>query len=352
MGQSSSRKSVVASVDALSVLRHEMANVINGLAGMAQLLRSSQLSPEQLHWLDAIGESTKQARFLLRYSSRGGPGPTGPGRHETRLNGVRLLEQFVMAHTPAVLKAERRLLLELEPGLGDYWRVDAGLLRQLLDNLLANALKFAPEGDVLVSAMQRGGAVVIRVDDCGPGVAAADRDLIFEPGQRGGVREDIPGQGLGLALCRELAGCLRGHLHCLDAPGGGARFELVLQACRPREATRPRLAAFANVQCVLDLDPVLERIVKKMLERLGVPFGRNVYCGAKDDGLLEITIRNGGDEGLRGLAVLALQSVGTGPGRKPVSLPPPLLESSLQRALLRQVLDWRWSVSGRSGARG
>ena len=61
--------------DELSVLRHEMANVINGLAGMTELLRSSQLSPEQLHWLGAIEESAEQARFLLRCAAaNAGPG--------------------------------------------------------------------------------------------------------------------------------------------------------------------------------------------------------------------------------------------------------------------------------------
>ena len=333
--------------DELSVLRHEMANVINGLAGMAELLRSSQLSPEQLHWLGAIEESAAQARFLLRCAAVDAGPAAGRCAKLEPVSGVRLIEQAVMAHTPAMLKARRRLLLELDPGLPACWRIDTALLRQVLDNLVANAIKYARSGDILLSVRERQGAVVIRVDDEGPGVAGCQREKIFELRQRGAIGSALPGEGLGLSLSRELAGQMNGILRCVDAPGGGARFELTLRAAAiPEQAQSPGLRALSLLECRLELEPVLERIVAKMLKRL------NVRCSAGHETpgnapVLPLTIVGTDDGEVSGQPVLCLQPAAPFDDIGPVAVQPPLLESSLRRGLLRQVLAWRWALSQR-----
>ena len=338
--------------DELSVLRHEMANVINGLAGMAELLRSSQLSPEQLHWLGAIEESAEQARFLLRCDAADAGPAVERCANLKPVSGVRLIEQIVMAHTPAMLKARRRLLLELDPGLPACWRVDTALLRQVLDNLVANAFKYARCGDILLSAQERQGAVVIRIDDEGPGVAGCQREKIFEPRQRGAIGPEIPGEGLGLSLSRELAGRMNGTLRCVDAPGGGARFELSLrEAAIPERAPSPGLRALSLLDCRLGLEPMLERIVRKMLKRL------NVRCTAghappENGRVLPLTIVGADGGKLSGRPVLWLQPAAPFDDIDRVAVQPPLVESSLRRGLLRQVLVWRWALSQRGETPG
>ncbi len=105
---------------------------------------------------------------------------------------------------------------------------DADKLRRIVANLLENARKYAPDGDVLVEALQGDGSLIIRVSDEGPGVPVAERERIFERfvqlDQSSTRRQG--GTGLGLHLCRQLADLLDATLAVEDAEGGGARFVL------------------------------------------------------------------------------------------------------------------------------
>lgn len=105
---------------------------------------------------------------------------------------------------------------------------DADALSVALSNLLDNALRYAtPTGEVRISIEQRPGELRAHVDDTGPGVPAGQREAIFAPYARGsGTHSD--GAGLGLAITKRIAEQHGGHLEVGDAPGGGARFTLVL----------------------------------------------------------------------------------------------------------------------------
>ncbi len=109
-------------------------------------------------------------------------------------------------------------------------RGDAEALSVALSNLLDNALRYAtPEGRVTLSLERRADEVRTHVDDTGPGVPGAEREAILAPYARGSdARGD--GAGLGLAITRRIAVQHSGRLEVGDAPGGGARFTLVLPA--------------------------------------------------------------------------------------------------------------------------
>ncbi|TQF13122.1 HAMP domain-containing histidine kinase [Myxococcus llanfairpwllgwyngyllgogerychwyrndrobwllllantysiliogogogochensis] len=118
------------------------------------------------------------------------------------------LSQLVMqAVEGARAEAERRgMLIRLDaPGPAEA-SFDAGGLRQAVDNLLSNALKFSPEGgEIHVRLMREGGRYQVRVADLGPGIPQAEREAVFEPFHR--VLDDVhtSGTGLGLAIVREVA---------------------------------------------------------------------------------------------------------------------------------------------------
>jgi len=337
----------------LSMLRHELANVVSGLAGMTQLLKSSRLEPEQLHWLEAIEESTAQARFLLGTTSSERRSSASPDHQPQPVNGVRLLEQATMAHTPAVLRTGGRLLLELSTGLSTYWRVEARILRQVLDNLLANAVKFAPGTDILLSAQDRDDSIVLFLQDGGSGVPPELREQIFETGDRGVGFADIPGSGMGLALCRELVARMNGTIACDRAAGGGAGFEVVLGSASFQERYPTRsFTALSGLHCCLELEPCLERIIGKMLERLGVSW--SIGRGGQPSGAGRLVLAIGTVRGssLPRPSHLLVQPVNEAEGVSRLQLPPPVLESALHRALLRQVLAWRWAVNSPGEAPG
>ena len=108
-------------------------------------------------------------------------------------------------------------------------RADKTSLERAVRNLLDNAERHGG-GVRAVTVEQRDGAVLVMVDDDGPGVPAEDRERIFERFTRGAhaARRSLPGAGLGLAIVGETAARHGGAAWCADAPGGGARFTLAL----------------------------------------------------------------------------------------------------------------------------
>jgi signal transduction histidine kinase len=122
--------------------------------------------------------------------------------------------------------------------------VDSGRIGQVLENVVANAIKYAPEGPVVIGARVEGDWLVATVDDDGIGIPEAERRLVLEPFHRAGnVRESrIPGTGLGLYICRRLIEAHGGELRILDRPDGRAgtriAFSLPVLPNRGRDTGR------------------------------------------------------------------------------------------------------------------
>jgi len=120
-------------------------------------------------------------------------------------------------------------------------RLDAGALRQVLLNLLDNAVKYGPEGQrIRVAAERLNGFCRIRVEDQGPGVPPGERDRIWEPFQR--LQRDetaaVAGTGIGLSVVRELTVLQGGRCWVEEGPDGGARFVVELPAAGTDSAPR------------------------------------------------------------------------------------------------------------------
>ncbi len=108
-------------------------------------------------------------------------------------------------------------------------RADRGALRQVLLNLLDNAVKFGPAGQVItVRVAADNGVAVLTVDDGGPGVPVADRQRIFTAFERGRETKGTGGAGIGLAVVKQIIDAHRGDVSVEDLPEGGARFRVVL----------------------------------------------------------------------------------------------------------------------------
>jgi len=217
-------------------LGHELGNVLNGLLGMTRLVRDSGLNAEQEYWLRAIEQSGCQMRRLVDAFWLG-PTPTGEFIHPNPvdLDGIELLEQALLAHAPAARRNADRLLLTVAPDLPRYWHCDPCLLRQLLDNLLGNALKFTRSGEVVleVAARLEGNdptdTLLLAVIDSGPGIDAALGRRMFRAYERGldPVREESAGYGLGRLLDEGVGGLMNitGASSALDEMRGISRPE-------------------------------------------------------------------------------------------------------------------------------
>ncbi len=230
MGQSSSGKPAAdAAVRELSVLRHELLNVLHGMTGVTRLLQDSGLDAEQRAWLEALQQSVSQAGHLVRAAAPWESNGVSENTPAPGFNGTALLEQVVLAHTAAAEDKGLCLELSIEAAVPGRWRGDACLLRQLLDNVLGNAVKYTERGWIrLAAALDGDTTVVLSVSDTGPGIPEAERELVFQARRRGAGGRGHPGCGLGLWLSRRIARRLGGEIRCHAAPGGGAEFRVSL----------------------------------------------------------------------------------------------------------------------------
>jgi signal transduction histidine kinase/CheY-like chemotaxis protein len=165
-----------------------------------------------------------------------------------------LVDQF------RVMAAERGLRLRFVPTRA-WVRSDPQLLRRVLQNFLANALRYTEHGSVLLGVRPQGDGLRITVHDTGPGIDAGQREAIFEEFRRG---DDAPGQGLGLglAIAERIAGLLGSELHLRSEPGRGSAFAIDVPraaASHPQRATTRGLSGL-RVLVVDNEAPALEAL--------------------------------------------------------------------------------------------
>src|SRR6266566_1714036 len=143
-----------------------------------------------------------------------------------------LVQEVIEGFAP--LAAARGVSLQATVTEGLVAPVDPGAMRQMLLNLLDNAVKYGPAGQTVTVGAAAGlnGAARLWVDDCGPGVPSADRERVWDRFWR--LERDrgsaIAGSGIGLAVVRELAGLHHGRTWVEDAESGGSRFVVELPA--------------------------------------------------------------------------------------------------------------------------
>jgi signal transduction histidine kinase len=220
--------------DFVSLVSHELRSPMAAVIGSARTLqqRWRELRPDQREaFLAVIADETSRLAALVGDvldTSRIEAGTFA--YHFSDVDLGQVVRDSVAA--AEIGQDEVRLTTDFAPSLPGI-RGDAERLRQLIDNLISNAVKYSESGgEVLVEARSDDGRVVVRVRDSGPGIAAEHHAQIFEKfGRAAGSAK--PGTGLGLFLSRSFAEAHGGSLAVESRPGEGATFTLVLPAQGP-----------------------------------------------------------------------------------------------------------------------
>jgi PAS domain S-box-containing protein len=227
----------------LANMSHEIRTPINGILGATSLLLSQELPGGTRDYLETIRDS---GRILLATINN--------VLDVSKIEAGKLALERIPFSLPVLVDDTLRLFAseaegrgialrgELAADLPAFWYGDPVRIRQILINLLGNALKFTEVGGVTVGFRLRDDGVILgEVTDTGPGVPEAQRGAIFEPFTQGdgSTTRKYGGSGLGLAICRELVTLMGGEIRCDEAPGGGARFSFTLALDRASEVPPP-----------------------------------------------------------------------------------------------------------------
>ncbi|MEO0031580.1 MAG: hypothetical protein RIS94_1338 [Pseudomonadota bacterium] len=162
------------------------------------------------------------------------------------------------------------------PDTALWVRSDARLLRRVLQNFLSNAIRYTEKGSVTVGVTSDGESVRLTVRDTGPGIAAADREEIFEEFRRVGKTQKIPGKGLGLAIVRRVSTMLGHAIELESEPGRGAAFSIRLPRVEAKPAQQPQPVApvsstgAGGLVLVIDNDPSILSGMEALLENWGL----------------------------------------------------------------------------------
>ncbi|MBV9510148.1 MAG: response regulator [Caulobacteraceae bacterium] len=240
-----------AKTEFLANLSHEIRTPLNGVLGLADVLQQTRLSAGQREMLQTITVSASALgqvlSDLLDFSR------LDSGALEIRPEPFRLGD--VLAECAALFEETARakgLVLAVEQAEVEHRRVagDAGRLRQILSNLICNAVKFTEQGRVVLRAglAEDGEAYRFEVEDTGVGFDPADAERLFarfEQADSSNTRQH-GGLGLGLSICRHLAELMGGTISALARPGEGAVFTLLLPLPPAAEATPALDAAEAE----------------------------------------------------------------------------------------------------------
>ena len=264
-----------------ATVSHEVRTPLNGVVGMLDMLKEMRLTPRQQECVDVAWNSSRTLIDLINNILDFSKMEAGKlALEETEYDLRKLLEEAVeLVARPAQQKGVE-IAYVLAPDVPERIVGDALRLRQILINLLGNAVKFTEHGEVALrvtraprfvgSAPDAGYALAFEVRDSGIGMSAEAQRHLFESYVQPelSTTRRYGGTGLGLAICKQLVGLLGGQIGVSSVAGAGTTFTFSI-ACKPGQSPAPLAnPALAGVPVlVVERSPVLREFLHDTLAR-------------------------------------------------------------------------------------
>ena len=263
----------------LAAMSHELRTPLHGMLGLAQIILAKEKPSERRQHLELIDETGRGllqiVNDVLDYSR------IDAGRVEVNpvsTDVAAMLERVRSLLAPLAEKKRLPLKVDLDVGRAPHLFLDELRVRQVLLNVVGNAVKFTERGHVRVEAAVRESeplALMIEVHDTGRGVSEAELEQIFDPFERGDRDSSTPGDGtgLGLSICRGLVEAMDGTIAMESELGVGSVVRISIPtraaAAAPRSEMPSEGPEHALEVLVVEDNPVNQLVMKLMLEQLG-----------------------------------------------------------------------------------
>ena len=265
----------------LANMSHEIRTPLNGVIGLSRLLEAITLPPEALEAVRMIRSSgdtlLRVINDVLDFSK------VEAGKLDLEVAPFdlpRALEESLGLFRGEAAEKNLRLACDLAPELPVWVEGDETRLRQVIMNLISNALKFTNSGEVVLSAAaERSDVVAIEVRDTGIGISADQLPLLFSSFHQAdaSISRRYGGTGLGLAISKHLVELMGGSIRVESEPGRGSSFHFRIPLAAAREPSRaqaapaPALRDASNLRVLVAEDnAVNQKVVLVMLRTLGV----------------------------------------------------------------------------------
>jgi signal transduction histidine kinase/ActR/RegA family two-component response regulator len=268
-----------AKTEFLANMSHEIRTPLNGVLGIADVLTRTKLSARQRELVGVIRQSGGLLNGLLtdlldlaRVEAGAAELRPEPVALDTLAAEVKDLFAGAAAGKGLALSAR----IEVGEGVVDC---DPQRLRQVLGNLLNNAIKFTEAGEVTLSVVRTGGRVAFEVRDTGAGFDADEKVVLFQRFRQADNSQTRKhgGAGLGLAICDEFVRLMGGELACESTPGQGSTFGFALdmplragpaEVASNEPAESPPLGELSVL--IVDDNPVNRQVMELILESVGI----------------------------------------------------------------------------------
>lgn len=217
-----------AKANLIAVMSHEMRTPLNGLIGALDLIRDTDMSGKQAHYVDVMDSASRMLRDqvndvldISRYEAAGVDYDLAP------VDMADVIDDVIVALSANAQARGNSIQFDLSAAEPGYVLADVGRLRQVFVNLIGNAIKFTRNGEVTIRPVARApGFIDVEVADTGIGIRPEDQQRIFDDFVTidTSYQRDVEGTGLGLGITRRIVEGMGGQIGVTSAAGEGAVF--------------------------------------------------------------------------------------------------------------------------------